>query len=341
MSINLAISFSHPDAISQFVQYARIDNTGSPVFTTVSPNPTTSPAVIARNIPAGQYQIQSTPVYADGRICQPEIVQTPACPGLISINATLSGSTLIITYLAPSTVPKVRLSVLYPNGGSFVANYVNDGNPVSIGLPAGVFGNYSVSGQSVCDESSGFFSPASGSVTVSYNSVISGTFQLANTPGATCPAGTTTLYSSGPVVPGTTLFLDSGLSTPVVGFLYALYGGIIYNLGTGTGVLGSDTGVSCTTPPSISGKTSYSASSSAGSGSISAAIGQSVTVNVTAGGPPGQTYSMGISIVGGGSVSATNGTNSLTFTMPSPGTVTFTGVYTYTDSNGSGTVSVH
>src|SRR5438105_6912865 len=102
MSINLSISFNHPSAIANRVKYARIDNTNNPVYITVVPDPTSSPANIATNIPNGQYRIQSTPIYADGRVCDPEIVDTPACPGLISINAYIDSSILIVEYLAPS-----------------------------------------------------------------------------------------------------------------------------------------------------------------------------------------------------------------------------------------------
>lgn len=247
MSINLTISFSHPGAIAHQISYARIDNNNAPVFTTVVPNIASASGTftIAENIPDGQYQLNALPIYADGRSCQPTISQTPACPGLTSITASISGSVLIVDYLAPSSAPKVRISVAYPNGGSFVANYVNTGNSISIGLPAGVFGNYSVSGQAVCDETSGFYSAPSSSVTVPYNTTISGSIQLGNTLSGVCAAAVSTLYTSGTFVPGSTLYIDAAMTTPVTGFVYALYNGIIYNLNTSTGVLGTDTGQSC------------------------------------------------------------------------------------------------
>jgi len=63
-------------------------------------------------------------------------------------------------------VPKVRITVNYPNGGSFTANYVNTGNNIVIALPTNLDGDYVVVGQSVCDESSGFYSPFSSQVVV-------------------------------------------------------------------------------------------------------------------------------------------------------------------------------
>lgn len=166
MSINLSIQFNHPDAIANRVRYARIDNVVTPNFITVSPDPTTSPATIATNIPNGQYRIESIPIYADGRICGPTTIDTPACPGLLSINASIDSGNLIVQYLAPSEVPKVRITVGYPNGGSFVANYVNNGNNIVIALPPNLDGDYTVIGQSVCDEDSGFYSPFSSQVVV-------------------------------------------------------------------------------------------------------------------------------------------------------------------------------
>lgn len=167
MSINISLSFIHPEAVSQFVQFARIDNTLNPVYSTVVPNPVTSPATIATDIPNGQYSIQSKPVYADGRSCEFTTIYTPACPGLISINAYIDGTNLIVQYLGPSEAPKVRITVTYPNNGSFTANYVNNGNDIAIALPSNLFGDFSVLGQAVCDEDSGFYSPFSNQVVVS------------------------------------------------------------------------------------------------------------------------------------------------------------------------------
>lgn len=165
MSIDLSIRFSHPDAVSQMVRYARIDGIVNPTWINVQPNPVTSPATIATDVPAGQYQVGATPVYADGRTCDEQIIYTDACAGLIAIHASITGNVIVVTYTAPPSAPKVRITVNYPNGGSTVANYVNNGNPISIGIPA-ITGDFTVSGQTVCDEGSGFYSPPSSIVTV-------------------------------------------------------------------------------------------------------------------------------------------------------------------------------
>ena len=170
-NINLALNFGLPSgAIAARVAYARVDNLpsgGTPTYTTVSPDLTSSPGIVATNIPNGQYLMSVLLIYPDLRVCNPEYVYTDACPGLISINAYITSGQLVVQYLAPSDVPKVRITVNYPNGGSFTQNYVNDGNNIVIPFPSGVYGDFQVSGQSVCDETSGFYSAPSAQVTVS------------------------------------------------------------------------------------------------------------------------------------------------------------------------------
>lgn len=166
MSINLTAYLDHPSAIAHRVRYARIDNVAVPVWVNVSPNPTTSPAIIATNIDNGQYRIGTTPIYADGRICEEVFKDTPACPELISITAEIQAGNMVVTYIAPSSVPKVRVVVEYPNGGRTSTFKVNDGTAVVIPLPVGLNGDFSVYGQSACDQTTGFYSAASTRVIV-------------------------------------------------------------------------------------------------------------------------------------------------------------------------------
>lgn len=225
MSINLSITFSHPSAIANMVQYARIDNTINPVFMTVVPNITGSSGsgvVIATNLPNGQYQVNITPIYADMRVCNPTIQQTDPCPPLLSMNAVLTSGNIVVSYLAPSQVPKVRITVNYPNGGSSVANYVNDGNPVVVPVPAGVTGQFTVLGQSVCDESSGFFSAFSPQVTVN---VAAFTVQVGNFAAGTVISDVTgisgfalsTLVNNGQTVTGTHTAFYGGIAVTFTG----------------------------------------------------------------------------------------------------------------------------
>lgn len=168
-TINLSVKLNQDGAVAHRIRYARIDNVLTPTWVTVSPDVVNSPNVtqtIATNIPAGQYRIGYYALYSDLRTCEEQFVETAPCNGLISINAYLDGNNIIVEYLAPSDAPKVRITVNYPNGGSSTANYVNNGNDIPIALPNGVFGDFLVTGQSVCDESSGFYSAPSSQVVV-------------------------------------------------------------------------------------------------------------------------------------------------------------------------------
>lgn len=215
MSINLTISFAHPEAVAQRVKYARIDNTVNPNYITVSPDPVTSPANIATNILNGQYRISSYPIYADGRDCStaPTIVDTPACQGLISISAYITGNTIVVSYLAPPDIPKVRITVNFPNGGSYTANYINNGNDIPIAISSNLQGDFLVLGQSVCDESSGFYSGFSSQVTVSRDTLPTIT-QLSNTDGG--PGTTRTqIFQIGPNIVAGNRFSVEVYSHPV------------------------------------------------------------------------------------------------------------------------------
>lgn len=168
-TINLSIKLNQDGAIAHRIRYSRIDNVTNPTWVTVSPDVVNSPnltATIATNIPAGQYRIGYYALYSDLRTCQEQFIDRPACDSVISINAYLDGNNIIVQYLAPSDATKVRITVSYPNGGSYTANYVNNGNDIPIALPNGVYGDFTVTGQSVCDESSGFYSPPSSQVVV-------------------------------------------------------------------------------------------------------------------------------------------------------------------------------
>jgi hypothetical protein len=100
--------------------------------------------------------------------------------------------------------------------------------------------------------------------------------------------------------------------------------------------------------PTINNASSFSFYSqvTSGGGGIRAESGQVVTVTVSAGGPPGSNYSTGMNISGvtftdgTSSLSVTNGSASKQFTMISSGYVSWTGQFSESNSEGSGSVSV-
>lgn len=245
-TINLSLIFQHPDAVSHFVQYARVDNVNTPVFTTVVPNPITSPAVIASNVPAGQYQINSTPVYADGRKCDATVRTTPGCDPLTSISARINSGNIIVSYSAPATAPKVRITVSYPNGGSSVANYVNNGTDIVIPIPAGLIGQFLIQGQSVCDESTGFYSGFSSTVSVNIFQPVAGSYLAGASAVTVCNNSPQTFYTNGPFIQGITLFTDNALSNVASGYNFIVNNTVIYAVDPITGIVGAATGSSCT-----------------------------------------------------------------------------------------------
>lgn len=74
--------------------------------------------------------------------------------------------------------------------------------------------------------------------------------QLSNSSGDICGKGLTNVYAASglsDIAVGTHLFIDSALTTPLTGFTFVVgNNGHIYNLNTTTGVVGTDTGSTCT-----------------------------------------------------------------------------------------------
>lgn len=75
-----------------------------------------------------------------------------------------------------------------------------------------------------------------------------GSYTLGNNTGTICAAAATTLYTNGAFGVGKILYIDSALTTPVTGYSFVVNSadGVIYNLNTSTGLIGTTTGLSCT-----------------------------------------------------------------------------------------------
>lgn len=157
-TMDIIVNFQNPSAVSFTIRYARIDNTNTPTYITI-PGVITSPYLID-NVADGQYSVGITPIYADGRTC-PEMFQTTtACTGINSFSAVLGGSPIsefVISYSAIVTMPKLRVNIAYPNGGSSSAIYTNTGTDIHITFPTAVYGNFSITLTPVCNENTGFF----------------------------------------------------------------------------------------------------------------------------------------------------------------------------------------
>lgn len=74
---------------------------------------------------------------------------------------------------------------------------------------------------------------------------------LGTNPSTICTGTTVTLYTNGGFVVGGILYEDSALTTPVTGSTYVVTGGTIFNLNSSSGVIGTNTGISCTGPVTV------------------------------------------------------------------------------------------
>lgn len=79
------------------------------------------------------------------------------------------------------------------------------------------------------------------------NSGTAGSYRLGNDTSTICSSSIVTRYTSGTFSVGGTLYSDSGLTSPVIGssFVVDVSTGIIYNLNSSTGAIGSSTGLMC------------------------------------------------------------------------------------------------
>lgn len=99
------------------------------------------------------------------------------------------------------------------------------------------------------------------------NNGTAGNYRLGNNTGTICAASTTTLYTNGVFAVGGTIYTDAGLSNPVTGSSYVVAeNGHIYNLNTSTGVIGADTGLTCTNNYTLSGAFQFGIDSVTGVG---------------------------------------------------------------------------
>lgn len=157
-TIDIIVTFTHPAAIKNTIRYARVDNTSTPVYTTITDVlPGDSPYTIS-GVDDGQYIVTITPIYADGRTCG-EVVLNTGFPtsGINAFSASFDGTDITIDYNAPDALPQVKVTINYPNGGTFSQIYDNDGMDITITPPAGVYGDYTIYMTPVYNENTGYF----------------------------------------------------------------------------------------------------------------------------------------------------------------------------------------
>ncbi len=156
-NMNIVVTFSHPSAVKNTIRYARIDNTSTPVYTTI-PNvlPGASPYTIA-GLSDGDYFVGITPIYADGRSCSEVSATTGACAGITAFSAIFDESgNIIVSYSAINTLPTIKVVINYPNGGTSSTLHTNNGTDITITPPVGVTGDYYITLVPVCNATTGF-----------------------------------------------------------------------------------------------------------------------------------------------------------------------------------------
>ena len=157
--LDIIVTFVHPSAVSNNIRYARTDLGGTLVWSApVNVLPGASPYTFA-NVDDGQYIVGITPVYSDGRVCAEQTTSTGSCGLINAFAAAFDGTDIQITYSAPVSVPKVRVVINYPNGGTFSQIYTN-GASIVITPPAGLYGSYTLTMQAVCNENTNWFGQA-------------------------------------------------------------------------------------------------------------------------------------------------------------------------------------
>lgn len=163
-NIKINLVNSDPDYVSSDIRYARIDNTVSPVYTTIL-GVTANPIIIS-DVPNGKYLIYAKPNYSDGRICPEQQYDTDSCTGINSLTADYNEPNIVVSYSAEDTVPQVKVNVTYPNGGFASSVHDNTGADINVVPPSNLYGTYFITMQPACDEDTGWFGSATAQVSV-------------------------------------------------------------------------------------------------------------------------------------------------------------------------------
>ena len=155
---DIEVTFAHQSAATVDITYARIDNTNTPIYTTIN-GVTIGSSPYLITVPKGQYNVGVKPVYADGRLCSYVYKQTAACGSVLSFNgsAVKDGSDYYFDATYTVTSDKFKITINAPNGG-IISQLFNNGDTVHMLLPTGVDGVYSAVIQCVCNENTGWLS---------------------------------------------------------------------------------------------------------------------------------------------------------------------------------------
>lgn len=178
-----------------------------------------------------------------------------SCPDVVAINLGLSGSDIGFYGLswssAPSGIQTVTVQYRETTSGTYITatnalQIFPNGNLVGTTpyiIPSPTPGaTYNVKITNNCG-GLGFV----GNISIPSGSIYSGSYLVNSVLYNICASSPMILYSNSPFAIGITLYLDSGLTTPITG--YTLVAPVstqqVYGLNTSTGVVGSSTGITC------------------------------------------------------------------------------------------------
>jgi hypothetical protein len=196
--------------------------------------------------------------------CAIDCTVPATCPDIAGISmSTISGNIAVygVTFSAPTTGGQTATLKYRVHGTTtwtvatnvlnlFANGNINGTSPYLItGLTPGT--TYDVQAVNNCG-GVGFIQQ----ITVPSSSVVSTNVLLSGVSYLVCAAAPVTVYSSSPLTTGVQLFFDAGLTTPVTGYLFVsrLTDGEIFSLNSVSGLVGADTGNSCSSGTSGSYK---------------------------------------------------------------------------------------
>lgn len=191
--------------------------------------------------------------------CSISCTSPGTCPAISGINAAPSGTTSIsffgLTWATTPTANQIVSLAIRRTGTTSWTSLSTSINIFPNGNISGTPNPYPITGLTPATSYDiGVTNNCGGiqfiiSVTTNSSTTYSGSYLLDNVLYSICGDSPTTLYSSAPFGTGVTLYTNIGLTTPVTGFTLVapVSSGQIYNISSTSGLVGSNTGSSCST----------------------------------------------------------------------------------------------
>lgn len=139
-------------AVSIQARYRVLNSGGTYTILTLTPNQL--PYDI-NGLPTAQYEVGIRKLCTNGAYSDWVTGQTAGCAAVVGFTAVLSGSNFVINATLPSPQTKIQVQVTDPNGGVNVFTHDFGGQSGTFNIPviSGLYGNYSIAGSGICDNS--------------------------------------------------------------------------------------------------------------------------------------------------------------------------------------------